>query len=377
MNRPVASPGFSGLDVCPRRRRLADTSRTSNQFSVLCGASSIVLIGSVARGEGGPGRPSQTPGFSCMNAVALEPGAGGFAHPLGGVPTFPAAARLPGSAGLACNAPVVLTPDQCHALLRQRLTQPLLNLFQELTGLPLHACWHEVAAAVPPDDLPRLCPRVNQRPAVKLQARCEACLRKRWLPSCDNSRGEKLFVGPCGSINYCARLKGLGLRLPTLLLQQPAPASRAGKQAFARAVGLARLILHDLEATLKAESGLRRDGHGAPAARTPPTRGNHRQHLVEAMLDYIQQHYARPMQLSDLARALDLNAAYVSDLFSRTVGVTFHHYLEELRLAKAKELLRDPRKRVAEVARAVGYTNPNHFRSVFSLRVGRPPSAWR
>jgi two-component system response regulator YesN len=91
------------------------------------------------------------------------------------------------------------------------------------------------------------------------------------------------------------------------------------------------------------------------------------------MLHYINEHYSHPMQLADLAAALDLNPAYVSDLFPTTVGVTFHHYLEELRLAKAKELLQDPRKRVCEVARAVGYTNPNHFRDVFSAS----PSAWR
>ena len=74
---------------------------------------------------------------------------------------------------------------------------------------------------------------------------------------------------------------------------------------------------------------------------------------------------------------MNLNAAYVSDLFSTTTGVTFHHYLEELRLARAKHMLRDPTRRVCEVAIAVGYTNPNHFRNVFHTRVGLSPSAWR
>ncbi len=95
------------------------------------------------------------------------------------------------------------------------------------------------------------------------------------------------------------------------------------------------------------------------------------------MLGYIHEHYCHPLQLSDVADAVGLNASYVSDLFSTTLGVTFHHYLEELRLAKAKELLLDPRIQVREVAPAVGYSNPNHFRSVFRTRVGSSPSAWR
>lgn len=74
---------------------------------------------------------------------------------------------------------------------------------------------------------------------------------------------------------------------------------------------------------------------------------------------------------------MNLNGSYVSSLFSTTLGVTFHHYLEEFRLARAKDLLRDPVKRVSEVAYAVGYSNPNHFRNVFTTRVGLPPSAWR
>jgi YesN/AraC family two-component response regulator len=95
------------------------------------------------------------------------------------------------------------------------------------------------------------------------------------------------------------------------------------------------------------------------------------------MLDYIHEHYSHPMQLNNLAAALSMNAAYVSSLFSRTMGVTFHHYLEELRLTRAKDLLQNPLKRVCEVADAVGYCNPNCFRNVFKLHEGIPPSAWR
>ena len=95
------------------------------------------------------------------------------------------------------------------------------------------------------------------------------------------------------------------------------------------------------------------------------------------MPDYIHEHYSHPTQLADLEAALNLNAAYLSDLFSTTVGVTFRHYREELRLAKAKDPLANPLKRVCKVACAVCYPNPNHFRNVFRTRFGIPPSAWR
>jgi len=171
--------------------------------------------------------------------------------------------------------------------------------------------------------------------------------------------------------------------------------------AFHDAVVLARLILHNLESTVQAwmagsglENALRRLNNtqieaarprgelrhplpGLPESMVQPGLGGRARKLVEAMLDYVHQHYHRPIGLGELASAMKMNASYLSALFSQATGVTFHRYLKELRLTKARELLQDPRNRVREVAYAVGYTTPNHFRDVFKTRVGIPPSAWR
>jgi YesN/AraC family two-component response regulator len=70
--------------------------------------------------------------------------------------------------------------------------------------------------------------------------------------------------------------------------------------------------------------------------RTQQTGRSHSQQLVQRILDYIHEHYSCPIQLGDLAAVMNMNTAYISSLFHTTTGVTFHHYLEELRLAKAK-----------------------------------------
>jgi AraC-like DNA-binding protein len=260
----------------------------------------------------------------------------------------------------------------------------MLDLFHDVTGLHLRTWWDALGTEVCPGDLAELCHRARHRRAGKLPAACKLCALSRWLSSCDGIETEKRVTGRCGAINYCARIGLLGRGLLTLLVQRRAATSNAERRSFKRAVSLARLVVHDLRATLKVEcggpagppSGLRRGGFRVAALQTRRT-SNHTRRIVEAMLDYVRRHYCEPMQLGDLAAAMSLNAAYVSDLFSTTTGMTFHHYLEELRLSKAKELLRNPVKRVREVAREVGYTNPNHFRNVFRARVGLAPSAWR
>ena len=104
---------------------------------------------------------------------------------------------------------------------------------------------------------------------------------------------------------------------------------------------------------------------------------SHAQKLIEAMLDYVHQHSSRPINLDELASAMRMNASYLSALFSQTTGVPFHQYMQEIRLTEAKELLRDPRNRVGEVARATGYASPDAFRHAFKAHEGLSPMAWR
>ena len=119
------------------------------------------------------------------------------------------------------------------------------------------------------------------------------------------------------------------------------------------------------------------DGHVTRHLHPSFSSGSHAQKLVEAMGDYVHQHYHRPINLDDLASAMKMNASYLSALFSQTTGVTFHQFLEEVRLSKARELLRDPRNRVGEVADAAGYASPDAFRHAFKAHEGLSPEAWR
>jgi two-component system response regulator YesN len=114
-----------------------------------------------------------------------------------------------------------------------------------------------------------------------------------------------------------------------------------------------------------------------PESAVQPGLGSHAQKLVEAMLDYVHRHAHCPIGLDELASAMKMNASYLSTLFSQTTGVTFHQFLEEVRLSKAKELLRDPRNRVGEVACAAGYASPDSFRHAFKAHEGLSPEAWR
>jgi AraC-like DNA-binding protein len=308
---------------------------------------------------------------------------------------------------------------ECQNWLKERLAEPPLKLFAEMTRLPLHLLWHQPLTFLRSAEFLARCPaacRLAER-AGEPPALCRSCLRERWrnIGARPSAPGWQRFTGKCGATNLCACI-GWRFALPpvlTLVLQvgqvkhgplPHGPPRLLGKRVerdLRRAEGLLRLIVHDLETTVRAHlaesafrderrarhylqfenASLRKELHRripeVPIRCESDASGTRAQRIVRAMLDYVRQHYRQPVALQDVADSLKMNANYLSTLFSRTTGVAFHKYLDELRLAKARELLQDPCSRVREVASSVGYVNPNRFRCVFRAHEGLTPSAWR
>jgi two-component system response regulator YesN len=98
---------------------------------------------------------------------------------------------------------------------------------------------------------------------------------------------------------------------------------------------------------------------------------------VQRLLARMEQDCAKPITLRQLAGELGLNAAYVSGLFSRAVGLPFKALLTERRLQQAKARLGEPNLKVCDVAYAVGYTSENRFRAAFKKATGLAPEVWR
>lgn len=313
----------------------------------------------------------------------------------------------------------VVTLKTCEDVFRQHLTPTVEKLFAKLTGLRLHVFWQSPLAS--PMSSARLvrCPAARRKsPRNALPLSCRACLEQAWTAIEKPTPEGRRFVGRCGAVNFCtslqvgsapprsvmlllrAQLVGGGSALrrntgavaQTFVRKQPqvqhAPSRRSDapgvlKADFDRAVVLVRLIRDELEAWVQAWMARRQIGRlrskvqnldaensslrvaarerspEMPGASPVQASGSHAQQIVRGMMTYVQQHYHRPMSLGDVAAALKMNAAYLSSLFSVTAGVTFHKYLEGVRLSKARELLRNPYNRVCEVACAVGYASAN------------------
>lgn len=100
--------------------------------------------------------------------------------------------------------------------------------------------------------------------------------------------------------------------------------------------------------------------------------------LIHQSKEYIDNHYANAeLSLNEVAAQANLSASHFSVVFSQETGQTFKEYLTEIRIKKAKELLRMTSLRSTDIAYQVGYNDPHYFSSVFKKNTGLSPMEFR
>lgn len=93
---------------------------------------------------------------------------------------------------------------------------------------------------------------------------------------------------------------------------------------------------------------------------------------------FIAFRLASPLKLDEVAsRAAFISPGHLSRLFRQRYGVGFQRHVQNLRLDKAAELLRETGLPVAAVARRVGYNDTSRFGQHFKRRHGLSPNQYR
>ncbi|WP_426452813.1 response regulator transcription factor [Paenibacillus sp. S-38] len=99
--------------------------------------------------------------------------------------------------------------------------------------------------------------------------------------------------------------------------------------------------------------------------------------LVRRILQYLETSYQEAISLKGLGDLLQASPNYVSRIFKQEVGRGLFDYLNEVRIEKAKELLKDPTYKIYEVAELVGFKSQVHFTIVFHKYMGMAPKDYR
>lgn len=93
--------------------------------------------------------------------------------------------------------------------------------------------------------------------------------------------------------------------------------------------------------------------------------------------EIMARHLERPVPVGDVAAAADLSQRRLERLFRRHLLISPAAFYRELRLQRARELLRLSPMPVTEVAIACGFQSLAHFSAVYDRHFGHPPRAER
>ena len=79
------------------------------------------------------------------------------------------------------------------------------------------------------------------------------------------------------------------------------------------------------------------------------------------------------LSVESLARQLGCTPDHLSRCFRAETGMSVLAYVRDQRLARAKDLLQDPKLNISEIAWACGFSSLNYFVRVFRQAMGQPP----
>lgn len=98
--------------------------------------------------------------------------------------------------------------------------------------------------------------------------------------------------------------------------------------------------------------------------------------LVESTIEHIHAHYTTDISLELCADLAGTNSYTLSKYFKQFMGINFIDYVTDLRIEKAKTLLRETDLKINDIASEVGYQQ-RYFNRIFKKQVGLTPGQFR
>ena len=98
---------------------------------------------------------------------------------------------------------------------------------------------------------------------------------------------------------------------------------------------------------------------------------------IASVIAYIEAHLTQKLNLDILAEAMHYSKYHLHRIFTDTVGLTIHAYIQRRRLSEAAKLLIFSEKSVLDIALLAGYESQQAFTDAFTRMYKLPPAKYR
>ncbi|MCQ6560676.1 AraC family transcriptional regulator [Paenibacillus mendelii] len=116
-----------------------------------------------------------------------------------------------------------------------------------------------------------------------------------------------------------------------------------------------------------------RKGRRKPARQ--PSLAN--QHPIDEVKRYIYDNFSQDIPLEHGAMIANMAPAYFSHIFKKETGQTFIDFMNEVRIERAMELIRQDSHTITHIGFQVGFHHLSHFIRTFKKRTGITPTEYK
>lgn len=126
---------------------------------------------------------------------------------------------------------------------------------------------------------------------------------------------------------------------------------------------------------MQALAVLARIGGAHPIA--PVRRGGLAASSLRRVTEYVAADLSRPFTIQLLAEVAGVSPRHFIRTFQESTGLTPLRFVQEQRIAKAKQLLAEARRSATDIALECGFSHAQHFSTAFKNATGVTPSTFR
>lgn len=98
---------------------------------------------------------------------------------------------------------------------------------------------------------------------------------------------------------------------------------------------------------------------------------------IKKISEFIAEHYREKISLEDIAKMVGYSKYHIGRLFKQYMGTTIVDYLIQVRMGKARELLKQGNYSIKQISEMVGYSDSNYFTWTFKKLEGVSPVKYR
>jgi len=97
---------------------------------------------------------------------------------------------------------------------------------------------------------------------------------------------------------------------------------------------------------------------------------------VNKAINYVHENYMRSLDVEEVSEHAGLTLNYFCNIFKECTNTTPHHYINAVRVQKAKQLMEETEFNFTEISERIGFSSIHVFSKVFKKLEGISPSGY-